>query len=59
MKRGKVLPSVSQLQALKKFEQFIEGTEYLIAQSISIDHQLDVTPGTLDHQESERLLIVL
>ena len=31
MKRGRVLPSVSQLQAVKKFEKFIEGVEYLIA----------------------------
>ena len=31
MKRGRVLPSVSQLQAVKKFEKFIEGAEYLIA----------------------------
>ena len=31
MKRGQVLPSVSQIEAVEKFEKFIEGAEYLIA----------------------------
>ena len=31
MKNGKVILHVSQLQAINKFEQFIEGSEYLIA----------------------------
>ena len=38
MKNGKVIPHVSQLQAINKFEQFIEGSEYLIAHG-SIDFE--------------------
>ena len=38
MKSGKVIPHVTQLQAITKFEQFIEGSEYLIAHG-SIDFE--------------------
>ena len=38
MKNGKVILHVSQLQAINKFEQFIEGSEYLIAHG-SIDFE--------------------